>query len=637
MNVVVNISEETINKCTESSITSELIDCASPTTSTLSLGKCCRGFTTKALEFILDYTKAVGNVQEVKLMGKSDRINYVTLKNTKETAQFFDTFKRLGINIGTLVVGYTNDFKTLYVSEKIVKDLKRHAGTETLSAIAMYLITLAYFFANIYSKRVKYVTDAYARRVQLDKEFLDCLYSFRDSEYCVDIRGIASEDFESITWYLGSYSAYEYNMAPSAIQCNYNVVTTEKGKTCVILEYNMSANPMYYQIFDNGAVLTNMDLSYFELQGDSITRAVLPRTSKTAMMLCGPLKDSPWTVVDPEEAPDWARATLADLMLRMELNEGISKTKAAALGVTINGSSGGVDPAAMKDKYADDEYAQQLYAQAQPYYDTFDLGNLTNLLLGFSKGDVYAMMFTGESGTGKSTSARVIPYKCGIPYISVNFSVNIEESDLFGSMIPNPTKKDASEPEFIWQDGIITKAIRNGYCAILEEINFARPGVLGKLNSLLDENRQIDLPTGEIVKAHPNFRMIATCNIAYEGTNRLNKAFINRFEQVVNFENPTLDVLVDIIKSRTGYAKNDNIAKVLDVYTAMRKFSDEQNLDLVVSVRQLLTIFKQGRYYKTAREAVENIMVNGAFIEAPEYADLFKKTILTAFDLKFKI
>lgn len=296
-----------------------------------------------------------------------------------------------------------------------------------------------------------------------------------------------------------------------------------------------------------------------------------------------------------------------------------------------------VDIPARKSEYANDAYAQQLYNNVQSYYDQFDLKTLKNNIPGFYSGALYSMLFIGDSGTGKSTAARVIPYLCGMPYISINFSVNLEESDIFGSMIPNIQKSTPNDPEFVWEDGILTKAIRNGYVAILEEINFARPGVLGKLNSLLDDIRQIDLPTGEIVKAHPNFRVIATCNIAYEGTNRMNKALINRFQDVTKFDNPTRDEMLKIIQARTGYKDIQKIAKVYSVYEALKKYSDEQNLNLIISLRQMLTLFSNGRYYKNAEDAVTRIMLNSAFIEDPDFEQEFCKSVLPNFDLNFRL
>jgi hypothetical protein len=238
---------------------------------------------------------------------------------------------------------------------------------------------------------------------------------------------------------------------------------------------------------------------------------------------------------------------LYDKLLDIGVSEAMSSIEAGKLlGITFK-SAGMFDSSSIKATYDDDEYAQELYKQVQPYYETFDLKDLSSIVKAFAKGDTYSMMLYGASGTGKSTCARVIPYRCGLPYVSVNFSTNIEESDLIGTFMPNKDKKSELDPPFVWKDGILTNAIRKGYIFIGEEINFARPGILSKLNSLLDEFRQIDLPTGEIVKAHPNFRIIATCNIAYEGTNRFNKALINRFELIYEFEDLTREETITLL------------------------------------------------------------------------------------------
>lgn len=54
-------------------------------------------------------------------------------------------------------------------------------------------------------------------------------------------------------------------------------------------------------------------------------------------------------------------------------------------------------------------------------------------------------------------------------------------------------------------------------------------------------------------------------------------------------------------------------------------------------MRQLLNLFSKGKYYSDAKDAVCRIMLNGAFIEEPEYQEEFEKSILPAFKLNFKI
>ena len=637
MKFVTTIPRELIHKYTEIGYSSERIHNTTTKSNSLDTKRTFRGFVGKAVDYLLTHNTPVGNLQSIKTT--TGFKYYIAVKNTKETTGLFETFKKLGINLGALSIMFDDKFENIQLSDKLVKDLKRYEGSEMLSAITMYIISLAHFYQCIYSTEDKFIIDLYLNQVMVPDTFKEYFYAFEDRDYTVEFKGMGMEDFESIAWKDSPYATYTYaNTADIPYKYNFVKVKDMFGEpNSLVLTLNIGTRTNVFQILESGVIFTNMELNYFELQNDSTIRAIIPRTAHDPVVRISSFEGSVWETCTTDEMTPYFQAAVADILTRVELEEGISKEELEPLKITVKGSGVAVDPTAVKAQYVDDDYAQQLYAQVQDYYEEFDMGTTANLVPGFAKGDIYAMLFTGDSGTGKSTTARVIPYKCGIPYVSVNFSTNIEEADLFGSMIPNPTKKDPSEPEFIWQDGIITKAIRNGYCAILEEVNFARPGVLGKLNSLLDENRQIDLPNGEIVKAHSNFRMIATCNIAYEGTNRLNKAFINRFEQVINFENPDLNTLTNIIKSRTGYNKDDNIVRILDAYCAIRKYSDEQNLDLIVSVRQLITLFRQGKYYKSANEAVENIIINGAFIEVPEHAEVFKKSVLPAMDLKFRI
>ncbi len=291
---------------------------------------------------------------------------------------------------------------------------------------------------------------------------------------------------------------------------------------------------------------------------------------------------------------------------------------------------------ACKD-YADDAYAQELLKQNQPFYEKVELDDLTALVKGISKGDVYSALFQGPAGTSKSTIARVLCQRAGIPWESVNVSLNADEADLFGSFIPNPDKKDAGDPEFAWKDGIITRCLRNGYALIVEEINGARPGILMKLNGILDDARKVELGNGETVYAHPNFRLIATCNVGYEGTNRLNQALIDRFAVCKAFEDPDDLRLLEIVKLRTGYADAVKIDKAIAAYDAIKKYSNEQRLGLTLSVRRLIAMFTAGKYFKTAKEAFVRTVVDPAFLEHEDHRKYFMDTVLPAYDLKFKV
>lgn len=551
------------------------------------------------------------------------------IKNKDGSAELFDPLRRLGIICTELKLGMSHDCKKLYLTNKILSNLKAFPNA-IQEEVAMYLISIAHLFNNICNNTPDLNT-VYGGSLETNiTDWSQYIYSFTNQD--VTIVETPTDDLKAIRYINNRYST------PPRITAGYPdnsfVITSTEGVRNLVVQRDIMDktfwiyNPGRKVVYTNNT-LTQMDMDY-DTTAAGFTHAigytvdVVYREDIKAMYS----EDKEHIVSTSLEPDEFLTDKVFEKIVQMYRSQaGIAKSKLNNLLTKYKTCTSLVDRESIIEQYKDDGYAQQLYTQVQDYYEDFDLKSLKNSIRGFANGDIYAMMFIGESGTGKSTAARVIPYKCGLPYVSINFCVNIEESDLIGTMIPNPEKQTADDPEFIWQDGLITKAVRNGYTVVLEEINFARPGVLGKLNSLLDENRQIDLPNGEVLKAHKNFRMIATCNIAYEGTNRFNKALINRFEVVHEFKDLEKAEAFKAIKERIKSVDDAKLSTVYQVYELLKKYSKEQGLDIVVSIRQLFNVFRQGKYYVNAYDAVTDIIINGAFVELPEYKDNFVKVL----------
>lgn len=619
--------------------------------SSLSFKAVCNNFIDKTLNVL----KELGSynemywIQKIMYVDKKEMC-LLTLSNNTKTSMIFDTFKKLGINLTFLKVGYSSDFKTLYLTNKMLRDLRKFGGG-TLLQISMYLLSIVKLFDGLSKKPLSLNYEPGTNTVTVDDFFItemdNYIYQFVNGGL-LNLEEMPTEDIKNVLYYNTAYSRPFTTCDAYMGTMNFIKYTSDSGEEMVNLLYNYGAKALNTSfirvsiITGKNIIMVNNCLNILDLDMDSIFSLIarmLPNDTVILQMdtLLDEKRNYSMTGFEEEDGLYAPYKKLYDKLLDIGVSEAMSSVEAGKLlGITFK-SIGMFDSSSIKASYDSDEYAQELYKQVQPYYETFDLKNLSSIVKSFAKGDTYSMMLYGASGTGKSTCARVIPYRCGLPYVSVNFSTNIEESDLIGTFMPNKDKKSELDPPFVWKDGILTKAIRNGYVFIGEEINFARPGILSKLNSLLDEFRQIDLPTGEIVKAHPNFRIIATCNIAYEGTNRFNKALINRFELIYEFEDLTREETINIIISRTGYSDRAKIEKILNVYDAIKKYSTEQNLSLVVSLRQLLNLFKQGKYFKNAKQAVIAILINNAFIEESEYKANFIATVLAAFDLKFKL
>ena len=604
-------------------------------------GSCLR-WINKALS-ILTY---IGKSKDIffiskKILDTKDRMWYlVKIKNVKNSAFLFETFKKLGISMSQLEAKVSTDFKDICLSSNLYNHFIKLQDTAR-QQLLIYLISLLHFCIYYNELKVPVSFDNLQNTLTMPSEFLQSfmniyIYQFKNDKYEFNIDALdKSETFKSC-------------------ECNYNIMDavfiesqentghvwygkTQKGNAAVLLNiFTVFEVPTIIGFIKEGDTVytyINSDLTYENLFNNEFFKISTNLFKYENVIFINlenfeSLMGKQFTQVeDITECGLYNTDTEVTyftnlLSKKLDLKDDLAVTSLKEFfNFDIVKAKNSFDAESVKESYKDDKYAQVLYSQIQSYYDTFNLGELQTCLKGFIAPDgIYSMLFTGPSGTGKSTAARVIPTRCGLPFVSINFSLNIEESDLIGTMVPNVNKKDASEPEFVWQDGILTTAIRNG-----------------KLNSLLDDARQIDLPTGEVVKAHQNFRMIFTCNIGYEGTNRSNKALINRIDLVHEFIDLDRLETIKVIKERTGYENQKNIETIYNVYNLIKKFIQDNKLDVVVSIRQLITIFKIGKYFKNAEQAVIDILLRNAFLEEPEYLSNLTAAIVKSIDLSFKL
>lgn len=86
-----------------------------------------------------------------------------------------------------------------------------------------------------------------------------------------------------------------------------------------------------------------------------------------------------------------------------------------------------------------------------------------------------------------------------------------------------PTSEKGQSFSYIETDFI--KALKNGYVVEIQEpTTIMQPGVLVGLNSLLEQEGSITLPTGEIIQRHPDAVVVVTTNVSYEGCRGMNRA-----------------------------------------------------------------------------------------------------------------
>lgn len=134
------------------------------------------------------------------------------------------------------------------------------------------------------------------------------------------------------------------------------------------------------------------------------------------------------------------------------------------------------------------------------------------------------------------------------------------------------------------------KALKNGYLVEIQEpTTIVQPGVLVGLNSLLEQEGSITLPTGEVIERHPDAVVIVTTNISYEGCRGMNQSIIDRMSLVRDIELPTPEVMVQRAMSVTGATDEYQVSQMVNVVNDMADYCRKNSItDGTVGMRSLL-------------------------------------------------
>lgn len=105
--------------------------------------------------------------------------------------------------------------------------------------------------------------------------------------------------------------------------------------------------------------------------------------------------------------------------------------------------------------------------------------------------------------------------------------------------------RQSSGQNYTYVETDFVKALKHGYLVEVQEPStIIQPGVLVGLNSLLEQEGSITLPTGEIIRRHPDTVVIVTTNVSYEGCRQMNQSVVDRMSLVKDIELPEPEVMV---------------------------------------------------------------------------------------------
>ena len=183
-------------------------------------------------------------------------------------------------------------------------------------------------------------------------------------------------------------------------------------------------------------------------------------------------------------------------------------------------------------------------------------------------------MFRGPSSTGKTSMARAIAAKLGMPYMFITCSSDTESSAFLGEPMydKNGNVKYVESP-FI-------RAIKNGYLIEIQEpYVIAKQGVLTSLNGLLDDSAGVTLATGEFVKRHPDCVVIFTTNVSYVGCKKPNQSVLRRMNGVYDINMPSEADVYKRVKANTGFDDDSLLRRMVKCAHKIDRYLQEQMID----------------------------------------------------------
>jgi cobaltochelatase CobS len=204
------------------------------------------------------------------------------------------------------------------------------------------------------------------------------------------------------------------------------------------------------------------------------------------------------------------------------------------------------------------------------------------------------LFLTGPMGSGKTSWAEQLAAHLGREFVRISCDDQTEAAQLVGMTLG----KDDNH-QGVWQDGQLTKAIRRpGAVILVDEPSVARPGALFVLQSVLDANRTLHIAeTGESVRVADDVIFIAADNTngtgdqtgQYEGTRVLNRAFLDRFAMVLQFDYLAPMDEAQLLENRTGCDASLAMA-ICKVAALTRTKADNGHLSHGMGLRRLVSL-----------------------------------------------
>lgn len=157
-----------------------------------------------------------------------------------------------------------------------------------------------------------------------------------------------------------------------------------------------------------------------------------------------------------------------------------------------------------------------------------------------------AVMLKGPTGCGKTRFIEHMAWRLGRPLITISCHDDLTASDLIGRFL---VRHDGT----VWQDGPLTRAVREGAICYLDEVVEARQDTVVVLHPLTDYRRILPIDkTGEEIEAAPGFQLVVSYNPGYQRMLKDLKPSTRQRFVALDFDFPPLERETLIVEHEGG-------------------------------------------------------------------------------------
>jgi nitric oxide reductase NorQ protein len=156
------------------------------------------------------------------------------------------------------------------------------------------------------------------------------------------------------------------------------------------------------------------------------------------------------------------------------------------------------------------------------------------------------LLLKGPTGCGKTRFVRHMAARLGKALYTVSCHDELSAADLVGRYL-------LQGGATVWQDGPLTRAVREGAICYLDEVVEARKDTTVILHPLTDDRRELPIEkTGEVLAAPPGFMLVVSYNPGYQHVFKNLKPSTRQRFVSLTFEHPGADLEARILVQESG-------------------------------------------------------------------------------------